>query len=235
MVTDERATAVEALVQANGGCGQAAELVAGMFTQGGYEHPPLDITAVAIMSDGGDVFVALTIRASNPPIPSNPSATASPSPNHGPSPGPSPNPSPSYPGFSPGANPSPSPSPYSQAETQGSRENNHQNDVDIKHGIRSAIGTITGSAVGSTIGPGTGSITGSETVFGSTKSPPPRSLTDQGCYGGKRILIASHPEALPILEKVFVVVPRKEPLVEGTPDTPSDSPWGMGLTPGSIR
>ena len=213
MVTDERATAVEALVQANGGCGQAAELVAGMFTQGGYEHPPLDITAVAIMSDGGDVFVALTIRASNPPpIPSNPSATASPSPN----------PSPGHPGFSPGTNPSPSP--YSQAETQGSRENSNQNDVGTGHGTGSSIG----STIGSIIGPGT--------VFGSTTNPPPRSLTDQGCYGGKRILIASHPDAQPILEKVFVVVPRKEPLVvEGTPDTPSDSPWGMGLTSGSIR
>ena len=133
-----------------------------MFTQGGYDHPPLDITAVAIMSDGGDVFVALTIRASNPPIPF-------------PNPGLSPNPGPS-PGFSPGPNPSLGSNPGSNSgPNQTGREKNHEIDL------------------------GTGLVS----------NPPPRSLVDQGCYGGKRILIASHPGARPILEKVFVVVPRK--------------------------
>ena len=66
LVHDTRAHVVERMVLDKGGSGQSAELMAGIYVFKDSLHPPLDVTAVALMGERSrEVYVALTIKGSS--------------------------------------------------------------------------------------------------------------------------------------------------------------------------
>ena len=66
LVNDTRAHVVERMVLDKGGSGQSAELLAGIYVFKDSVHPPLDVTAVALMGErSNEVYVAVTIKGTN--------------------------------------------------------------------------------------------------------------------------------------------------------------------------
>jgi len=66
LVTGTRANVVYRMVMDNGGRGQSAELLAGVYVFKDTMHPPLDITALALMAEeSNDVYVAITIHGTS--------------------------------------------------------------------------------------------------------------------------------------------------------------------------